>query len=310
MGLYKINENDVAQRVRSEDIDYEQSFENWLENTPSLLFDDDDASERLLWIGRQSTASVGDSTKYPDLIGIDADGDLVIVELKKGKTPRDVVAQILEYASWGHDLSYDDLNNMYLQYTEEPIVSLIEAHSALFEPEVDLEESHFNRKQKLFIVAEKIDPTVKQVSNYLCDVYKVDINHLEYEVMKTKQNETIVSVRKSFGYVKATIPSETTDRWAGRNLGNLVHNAALSLVKKHGDTFTIKDVVDLLKKDHPALKRDTLGSRITQDCVNHSSRKHLPSGQRDYYFRVEKGVYRLYDPATDGKWNWEGRRIE
>jgi hypothetical protein len=33
------------------------------------------------------------------LIGIDSAGDLLIVELKKGKTPREVVAQILEYAA-------------------------------------------------------------------------------------------------------------------------------------------------------------------------------------------------------------------
>lgn len=43
-----------------------------------MLLDDDDGST-VLWIGRQVIAVVGDNNKYPDLIGIDADGSLVIV---------------------------------------------------------------------------------------------------------------------------------------------------------------------------------------------------------------------------------------
>ncbi len=36
-----------------------------------------------------------------------------------------------------------------------------------------------------------------------------------------------------------------------------------------------------------------------QDCVNHPSRKHYPSGQTDRYFRIDTGVYRRYDPLND-----------
>ncbi len=50
------------------------------------------------------------------LIGIDASGDLVIVELKKGKTPREVIAQILEYAAWSSQLEYNDLDNLARSY--------------------------------------------------------------------------------------------------------------------------------------------------------------------------------------------------
>jgi hypothetical protein len=78
-------ESGIMERAVSENIDYEKDFENWLENSPSVLLDDDEGST-VLWIGRQVTATVGDIGKYPDLLGIDANGDLV-VELKKGKTP-------------------------------------------------------------------------------------------------------------------------------------------------------------------------------------------------------------------------------
>jgi len=308
MGLYKIDNENVAQRVKSEDIDYESLFEDWLENTPSLLFDDD-SLETVLWIGRQATATVGNGVKYPDLIGIDYDGDLVIVELKKGRTPRDVIAQILEYASWGHSLGYEDLNSMFLQYAEEPTQSLLERYADQFDIE-DLKEDHFNKRQKLFIVAEKIDSGVEQVSKYLCDVYKMNINHLEYEVMKTPQKECIVSVKKSFGYVKPIILSQdgTTERWGGDKIGDIVYSAVKSHVGKSGKTFELKEIVDLVSKEHPTMRRDTIRCRITADCVNHTSRRHYPSGQKDHYYRIEKGKFRLYDPATDGKWNREGRK--
>ncbi len=41
--------------------------------------------------------------KYIDLLAIDADGNLHVLELKRDKTPRDVVAQVLDYGSWVAD---------------------------------------------------------------------------------------------------------------------------------------------------------------------------------------------------------------
>lgn len=105
MGLYQLKniknniEEGVVEKVKPNSIDYERYFESWLENSPSLLLDDEQEGNTILWIGRQVTANVGDTEKFPDLIGIDSSGDLVIVELKKGKTPREVIAQILEYAA-------------------------------------------------------------------------------------------------------------------------------------------------------------------------------------------------------------------
>src|SRR5699024_191697 len=109
-------EDGIVEKVKSDSIDYECYFESWLENSPSLLFDDEDDGNTVLWIGRQVTANVGDVGKFPDLIGIDASGDLVIVELKKGKTPREVIAQILEYAAWGCKLDYNDLDDLARNY--------------------------------------------------------------------------------------------------------------------------------------------------------------------------------------------------
>ena len=44
-----------------------------------------------------------------DLLCIEGNCDLVVVELKKGRTPREVAAQALDYASWVKDLTYDEV---------------------------------------------------------------------------------------------------------------------------------------------------------------------------------------------------------
>ena len=50
----------------------------------------------LLLIGRQVLAEFG---KLIDLLALDAQGHVVVIELKRDKTPRDVVAQVLDYGS-------------------------------------------------------------------------------------------------------------------------------------------------------------------------------------------------------------------
>ncbi len=318
MGLYKLrtNENDlesgVMERVTSEDIDYEKDFENWLENSPSVLLDDDEGST-VLWIGRQVTASVGDTGKYPDLLGIDADGDLVIVELKKGRTPRDVIAQILEYASWGASLTYDDLNQIAMQYFNKSDTgderTLEEAYKEVFCPgDESILDVQFNKKQKLYIIAEDVSSIVRQVASYLRSNHGVDIHCLQYQVYKTGQGEYFISIEHVMGAESAG--STTTKRWSEPIIIKDVINQAVMDITK-GDMeviFTPSDVISEVLKSYPTANKATIRCQLISDCVNHSSRKHY-QGNKDRYYLVEKGRYRLYDEEKDGRWNEQGERI-
>ena len=122
MGLYKLKiedsriESGILEEIKTDKISFEKDFENWLENSPYILFEDEDEEDTVIWICRQIHAPVGDTDKYPDLIGVNSFGDLVIVELKKGKTPREVVAKSLEYSSWAATLTYEDLNEIAASY--------------------------------------------------------------------------------------------------------------------------------------------------------------------------------------------------
>ena len=78
----------------------EKDLHAFLAKDPSLL------GERLLIIGSEVPTPYG---KRLDLLAIDADGNLHLLELKRDKTPREVVAQVLDYGSWASTLSRDDI---------------------------------------------------------------------------------------------------------------------------------------------------------------------------------------------------------
>ena len=92
----------------------EQELEDILSNDISIL------NESWLIIGRQVMTS---ANKYIDLLAIDYTGSLIVIELKKNKTPRDVVAQAIDYASWVKSLTVDDITNIFHSYAKEYLQS-------------------------------------------------------------------------------------------------------------------------------------------------------------------------------------------
>ncbi len=69
----------------------EESLEDWLERNPAVLDEDDP----LVIIGRQVPTDAGPI----DLLALNQSGDLVVIELKRGRTPRETIAQALDYIS-------------------------------------------------------------------------------------------------------------------------------------------------------------------------------------------------------------------
>lgn len=66
-----------------------------------------------LVIGRQVRTDFGG---FIDLLCIDKDGCTVVIELKKERTPREVTAQTLDYASWAKGLSSEQLTKIAGSY--------------------------------------------------------------------------------------------------------------------------------------------------------------------------------------------------
>lgn len=91
------------QDVDASHLDQEQRLEDWIADAPSMVGMD------LVIIGRQVQTSFGGRI---DLLALNRDASCVVLELKRGRTPREAVAQILEYAAWIKDLGYNELDQI------------------------------------------------------------------------------------------------------------------------------------------------------------------------------------------------------
>jgi hypothetical protein len=92
--LWRVGEEDRLAECAQASLNLEVRLEEWLARDISIL------SDELLVIGRQVETAFGGLI---DLLCIDRTGDLVIVELKRDKTPREITAPTLDYASWVAD---------------------------------------------------------------------------------------------------------------------------------------------------------------------------------------------------------------
>ncbi|CAB4924599.1 MAG: DUF91 domain-containing protein [Actinobacteria bacterium] len=139
----------------------EKALEDLIEGDPAVV------GQPLLVIGRQVATSYGGVV---DLVGLDESGGVHIVELKKDRTPREVVAQALDYGSWARALSNEDIESLWSGYGEGPLATAFDVHFGLDLPEVLNDEHH------LTIVAGSLDAATERIVTYLSEEYGVRIN--------------------------------------------------------------------------------------------------------------------------------------
>lgn len=159
MGLWRID-GDEPRRLGSSVLPSEAMLEDFLERDPSLL------GERLLMIGRQVRTPHG---KYIDLLGMDSEGSLHVLELKRDKTPRDVVAQALDYGSWVSTLDRDAVIDIANSHLGRPIEGAFEDVFGVSLPD------ELNGVMQLTIIAKELDPSSERIVTYLRD-FDVPIN--------------------------------------------------------------------------------------------------------------------------------------
>ena len=163
--IWRIETGDKLREVPSKSLDLESRLEVWLEQDISVLSDD------LVVIARQLPTDFGG---FIDLLCLDRNGDVVVVELKRDKTPREVTAQALDYASWVRDLSNEAVTRIAEAYLgSRRSVDLGKAFQDRFGE--DLPEV-LNDGHSLLIVASSIDPSSERIIRYLSDMHGVKIN--------------------------------------------------------------------------------------------------------------------------------------
>ena len=142
-----------------------------------------------LVIGNQIRTDAG---KYIDILCMDHSGCMIVVELKKDLTPREVTAQVIDYAASVSKLTSDEIARLYLEYTQDG-KTLNDAYRGRFGKELD-ETSVNNDRVKMVIVAAKMDDGTERIIHYLRETYEVDINILFFQVFKSGSQRIISRV--------------------------------------------------------------------------------------------------------------------
>ena len=171
--LWKI-EKETLREITKSKVDVEARLQNWISSDISIISPD------FLVIGREVPTDLGG---FIDILCIRENGDLVIVELKRDKTPREISAQVLDYASWVKLLTADKIQEIAEKYCKP---SLIEAYQAKFNHELP---AVFNQDHQMLIVGSEIDSSTERIINYLSETYGVPINAVTFNYFKDGESE-------------------------------------------------------------------------------------------------------------------------
>lgn len=169
----------------------------------------------LMLIGRQVAT---DYQKFIDLLAITAEGNLVIIELKRGQTPREVAAQTLDYASWVKRLPHEFIVQIFSKTF--PLLSFEAEFSAKFgiNPPADLNQTH-----QIVIVATELDNSTERIISYLSEDYGVPINVVFVRAFKSGRDtflarSWLISPEKAESNSEQSLVREKTkETWNGQD---------------------------------------------------------------------------------------------
>lgn len=146
----------------------EAQLEDMIVAAPSILHD------QWMLIGRQVDTGFGGRL---DLLAIAPDGALVLIELKRDRTPRDVVSQAIDYATFVNALKPEEIAAIYASFSKGG--DLGSGFRARFGQELD--EDALNASHQIVVVASYIDESTSRIVRYLND-RDIAINILCFQV--------------------------------------------------------------------------------------------------------------------------------
>jgi hypothetical protein len=176
----------------------EQLLEDMMVNDLSIV------SDEWMLIGRQEVTSFGGRV---DLLAIAPDGSLVLIELKRDRTPRDVVAQALDYASWLEQLTADKIAQIYQRFSGGE--SLDQAFAQRFGAALD--EEALNTE---------LDASTERIVGYL-NARDIAINVLFFQVFQHGEQQLLsrawlVDPAETQGNVASSAPGKRDkEPWNG-----------------------------------------------------------------------------------------------
>lgn len=240
------------------------NLEEWIASNPAILSSD------ILIIGRQTSTKSGPL----DFLAIDKSGNLIVVELKRDKLPREALAQAIDYASDIASWSLDKISEECTKYTTK---SLEAAITEAF-PDVDIENLNINENQRILLVGFKIESSLERMVEWLSNRFGVNVNAILLHYVKTKNGEEFLT--------KTSIISEEMEQERTKK-----RKFSIPMSDEPGEyeqNELRKKVIDYLQRSQVTNQR--IKDIILPYCLKHGilTRKQLKTELTQYDSSVEK----------------------
>lgn len=272
--LWRVDAEDVLTEIDRVPLDLESRLQEWLARDISVL------DPSLLVIGREIPTDFGG---FIDILCVDAEGNTVVVELKRDKTPREITAQVLDYASWVANLSNERITSIANAYLDDRFDDSFRSHFETQVPET------LNGSHRLVVVGSQIDPSSERIIRYLSDTHGVDINAATFHYFRPPEGPALLA--RVFLIDESEAALNTRTKGASKRAPRLTYEELHSAAESNG----VGDIYDsAVKALEPVLQKHTTSSGVGFAASVEGGRKTILS-----LLPTEKGaepglMFRLY----------------
>lgn len=158
-------------------------IQEWIDDEPSIL------GNEYLIIGKEVILP---SNVRLDLLAIDKNANLVIIELKRDDSGKDIEWQAIKYASYCAGFTDAEIYNIYENYlkNKNSIENAKDKIKDFLESDGEISEK-LNKEQKIILVSRNFHSNVASAVLWLRD-YGVDISCLKLEPFLDKDNQLFI----------------------------------------------------------------------------------------------------------------------
>ncbi len=202
-----------------------QDIEEWVEKQPGIL------GEKLLVIQKEF-AGFDDTNERLDLLSIDESGNLVIIEIKRDDSGRDVNWQAIKYAAYCSTLTNDDIFEIYAQYLsrrDNSQFSKVDAANFISKfLDINVDSLELNLQQRVILVSKDYRKEVLATAMWLLD-NNIDVKCVKIQPYKDKNTGHL--------FIVPTVilpPSNTEDYRIKRNTVRMEHE---KIIRSRGNHY-------------------------------------------------------------------------
>ena len=141
---------------------FEEELQDYLDEHPEQI------EEGLVLIAREMRVSAGKI----DLLGIDQEGKLVVIELKRAEVSREAIAQALDYTA---ALCYDELDDLIAAIEASDYIDSDDGFVSWYLSSFDANDVHDLWPVRLLVAGNHIDASADRIARFLSEEYALSV---------------------------------------------------------------------------------------------------------------------------------------